>query len=70
MDRGVAVPAGTPANIVTKLEKAFLDISALQEVKDAHKKEGFMTLAMNSKDSQAYIQKLTPRYKDIVATLK
>ncbi len=70
VDRGVAVPAGTPANIVTKLEKAFLDISALQEVKDAQKKEGFVTLAMNSKDSQAYVQKLIPRYKDIMATLK
>lgn len=70
VDRGIAVPAGTPANIVSKLEKAFLDISALPEVREAHKKEGFVTMAMGSKDSQAYIQKLIPRYKDIVASLK
>jgi len=70
VDRGVAVPAGTPDEIVSKLEKAFLDISKTPEVQEAHKKEGFMTLAMGSKESKAYIEKLIPRYKEIVASLK
>lgn len=70
VDRGVAVPVGTPENVVSKLEKAFLDISKMPDVIDAHKKEGFVTLAMGSKESKAYIEKLIPRYKDIVASLK
>jgi tripartite-type tricarboxylate transporter receptor subunit TctC len=70
VDRGVAVPVGTPDNIVNKLEKAFLDITKMPEVIDAQKKEGFVTLSIGSKDTKAYVDKLIPRYKDIMATLK
>ena len=70
VDRGVAVPAGTPDSVVSKLEKAFLDISKAPEVIDAHKKEGFVTMALGSKESKAYIEKLIPRYKEIVNSLK
>lgn len=70
VDRGVAVPAGTPDEVVSKLEKAFLDITKVPEVQAAQKQEGFVTLSMGSKDSKAYIDKLMPRYKDIVASLK
>ncbi|HEX9017467.1 MAG TPA: tripartite tricarboxylate transporter substrate binding protein [Chloroflexota bacterium] len=70
VDRGVAVPAGTPDKVVTKLEKAFLDITKTQEVIDAQKKEGFVTLSMGAKDSKAYVDKLIPRYKDLMASTK
>ncbi|MGE5620424.1 MAG: tripartite tricarboxylate transporter substrate binding protein [Sphingomonadaceae bacterium] len=68
--RGVAVPAGTPQNVVDVLEKAFMEIAKNPEVVEAQKKEGFVPIAMNSKESKAYIEKLIPIYKEITAGLK
>ncbi len=70
VDRGVAVPAGTPDNVVSVLEKTFLDLTKNTEIVDAQKKEGFVPMSMGSKESKEYIQKLIPRYKQITESLK
>ncbi|MHB1159939.1 MAG: tripartite tricarboxylate transporter substrate binding protein [Chloroflexota bacterium] len=68
--RGIAVPAGTPENVVTALEKAFLEVAKNPEVVAAQTKEGFAPIAMNGKESKAYIEKMIPIYKEITAGLK
>ncbi len=70
VDRGVAVPARTPANVVSVLEKAFVDLTKNPEIVEAQKKEGFVPMSMGSKESQDYIQKLVPRYQEITNSLK
>ncbi len=68
--RGIAVPATTPQNVVEVLDKTFQDIAKNPEIVEAQKKEGFVPLALNAKDSKAYIDKLIPVYKEITAGLK
>ena len=68
--RGVAVPAKTPENVVSVLEKAFLEVAKNPEIVEQQQKEGFMPMAMGSKESKEYIQKLIPVYKEIVEQLQ
>jgi tripartite-type tricarboxylate transporter receptor subunit TctC len=67
--RGVAVPAGTPQNVVDVLDKAFQEITKNPDIIAAQKQEGFVPMALNAKDSKAYIEKLIPVYKEITAGL-
>lgn len=68
--RGVAVPAGTPQNAVSVLEKAFLEVAKNPEIVEQQKKEGFFPVAMDAKEAKAYIDKAIPVYKEITAGLK
>lgn len=69
-DRGVAVPPGTPDYIIAKLEKSFLEIAKRADVVAEMEKQGFVPIAMGAKESKAYLDKLIPIYKDVVATIK
>lgn len=70
VDRGVAVPKGTPAAVVKKLESAFLQIARDPAVQEAMKKEGFVPLAMGSEEAQAHIKKLTASYQELLKGMK
>ena len=69
-DRGVAVPPGTPDNVIQKLEAAFLEIARNPEIQAEMKKQGFVPVAMGHKESKAYIEKTTEIFKELVADLK
>lgn len=70
IDRGVAVPAGTPDKVIQKLEKAFLDAAKDPAGIETQKKEGQLPLAMGYKDAKAHVEKLKPIYAELVAGLK
>jgi tripartite-type tricarboxylate transporter receptor subunit TctC len=70
VDRGIAVPKSTPADVVKRLEEVFMAIAKDPEVVAAQNKEGFIPVAMNSKEAQAHVQALTTRYKELLATMK
>jgi tripartite-type tricarboxylate transporter receptor subunit TctC len=70
VDRGVAVPKGTPAAVVKKLEETFLKIAKDQAVIDAQLKEGFVPVAFNSAESQKHIKELVDRYTKLLAEMK
>jgi tripartite-type tricarboxylate transporter receptor subunit TctC len=70
IDRGVAVPPGTPEYVVKKLEAAFLEIARNPEIQSEMTKQGFVPLAMGHEESKAHIDKMTNIYKDLTAGLK
>jgi len=70
IDRGVAVPPGTPDPIVRKLETAFMEIAHNSEIQAEMKKQGFVPLAMGHEESKAYVEKMTAIYKELAAGLK
>lgn len=55
IDRGVAVPKNTPADITATLEKAFLDTVKAPEYVTKIKEAGFVPLGLNSAESTKYI---------------
>lgn len=57
IDRGVAVPPGTPQAVKEKLEKAFKIIVDDPKIREQMIKEGFEPKAMGIEESQAYIKK-------------
>jgi tripartite-type tricarboxylate transporter receptor subunit TctC len=69
-DRGVAVPAGTPAAIVKKLEAAFMEVSKTPEFQAAMKKQGLTQLVMGHDETKAYLEKLTASYKQLAEFFK
>ncbi len=70
VDRGVAVPPGTPEPVIQKLEAAFLQIARNPEIQAEMKTQGFVPLAMGHKETQAHIEKMTAIYKELAAGLK
>ncbi len=70
VDRGVAVPSGTPKEIVDKLGAAFTQISKMPEIQAEMKKQGFVPLVMGPEETKTYIDKLIPHYKTILAGIK
>ena len=69
VDRGVAVPRGTPPEVVSALEAAFLDVMRDPAVPAQMKKEGFVPLAMGSAESARHIALLKTRYADALEEL-
>jgi tripartite-type tricarboxylate transporter receptor subunit TctC len=69
VDRGVAAPRGTPPEVVSALESAFLAIARDPLVQEQMKKEGFLTLAMGSAESARHIAELKGRYADALQDL-
>lgn len=62
VDRGAAVPRGTPPDVVSALESAFLSITRDPAVQDQMKKEGFLPLSLGSAESTRHIAELKTRY--------
>jgi tripartite-type tricarboxylate transporter receptor subunit TctC len=57
VDRGVAVPPGTPASIIKTLEGAFLQVANMPEVQTEMRNQGFLPMAMGHEESVAYTTK-------------
>lgn len=70
VDRGVAVPPGTPDYIIKKLESAMLQVANMPEIQAEMKNQGFVPMAMGHADSKAYVEKMTTIYKELAASLK
>lgn len=69
IDRGVAVPAGTPDAVVQKLEQAFLAIVRRPEVRRQMIEQGFVPLEMGAEESQAYVERKTIEYQELLKAL-
>ncbi|NLT94457.1 MAG: tripartite tricarboxylate transporter substrate binding protein [Clostridia bacterium] len=70
IDRGVAVPPGTPEEIIKVLEDAFLQICNDPEIQKQMIEQGFVPKAMGHKESLEYIEKLTDQYLEILAAVQ
>jgi tripartite-type tricarboxylate transporter receptor subunit TctC len=70
VDRGVAVPPGTPEPIIQKLESAFIQVAKMPEIQAEMKNQGFVPMAMGQAESKAYAEKMTTIYKELAASLK
>ena len=70
VDRGIAVPPGTPKEIIAKLEKAFLEIANDPEIQKQMRFEGFVPKAIGHEESVAYIEKLTKSYAEVAKDIK
>ena len=66
IDRGVAVPKATPADITAKLEKAFLDTVNQEDYRSKMVKAGFVPMALDSKQSAKYISEETEMFKTLM----
>jgi tripartite-type tricarboxylate transporter receptor subunit TctC len=67
IDRGVAVPKGTPPDVTTKLEKAFLETVNVEEYHSKILKAGFVPMGLNAQQSTKYIAEQTEIFKKLLA---
>ncbi len=70
VDRGIAVPPGTPKEVITALEKAFMEIAKDPEIQKQMRFEGFIPMAMGHEESVAYVKRLTAEYAEMVKEIK
>ena len=66
IDRGVAVPRGTPPDIAAKLEKAFLETVNKEEYHSKIIKAGFVPMGLNSQQSMKYIAEQSEIFKKLL----
>lgn len=69
IDRGIAVPRGTPDDRAAVLEQAFLQIMDDEKVRQEMLDQGFEPLSMGREESAAYIQRLMGEYEDLVRSM-
>ena len=67
IDRGVAVPKNTPADITAKLEKAFLETVNMPDYHTKILQAGFVPMGLNSQQSVKYISEETEIFKKLLA---
>ncbi|MCX5907454.1 MAG: tripartite tricarboxylate transporter substrate binding protein [Deltaproteobacteria bacterium] len=67
IDRGVAVPKNTPADITAKLEKAFLEAVNTPDYQSKIINAGFVSLKLGSEESIKYIAEETAVFKNLLA---
>ena len=67
IDRGVAVPKNTPADITAKVEKAFLETVNMPEYHSKILQAGFVPMGLNSQQSMKYIAEETEIFKKLLA---
>ena len=70
IDRGIAVPPNTPANVIKTLEAAFMDIARRPEFQEEQRKGGFIPLAMGHEEVKEYMKKMTALYTELAKGLK
>jgi len=70
VDRGIAVPPNTPANVIKTLEAAFMDIARRPEFQEEQRKGGFIPLAMGHEEAKAYMKQMTALYTELAKGLK
>ena len=66
IDRGVAVPKNTPADITAKLEKAFLETVNMPDYHTKILQAGFVPMGLNSQQSMKYIGEETEIFKKLL----
>jgi tripartite-type tricarboxylate transporter receptor subunit TctC len=66
IDRGVAVPKGTPPNITAKLEKAFLGTVSMEDYHSKIIKAGFVPMGLNGQQSMKYIAEQSEIFKRLL----
>lgn len=67
IDRGVAVPRGTPPEITAKLEKAFLETVNKEDYHSKIMKAGFVPMGLNGQQSMKYIAEQSEIFKKLLA---
>lgn len=70
VDRGVAVPPGTPEPVIKKLESVFIEVAKMPEVQAEMRNQGFLPVAVGYEESKAYVAEMTKVYKELAAGLK
>jgi tripartite-type tricarboxylate transporter receptor subunit TctC len=70
VDRGIAVPRGTPETVVRKLESVFLQIANDPAIQSAQMRDGFVPIAMGSQEAATYIEERTQYYKQLLKELE
>ncbi len=70
VDRGVAVPPGTPEPVIRKLESAMIQVAKMPEIKAEMTRQGFIPMAMGHDECKTYVQKMTAIYKELAAQIK
>ncbi len=70
VDRGVAVPPGTPDFAIKKLESALIQVANMPEIQAEMKRQGFIPMAMGHEECKAYLKKMTGIYKELTASIK
>jgi tripartite-type tricarboxylate transporter receptor subunit TctC len=63
---GLMAPAGTPPEVITKLERSLADTLAMPDVKKRLADLGAVVSPLNAKDFGAYIQSETVKWADVV----
>ncbi len=66
VDRGVAVPPGTPDYAIKRLEAAFLEISRNPDFQTNVRNMGYVLKTLGHEESKAYIARLTEIYRDLL----
>ncbi|MDR7608035.1 MAG: tripartite tricarboxylate transporter substrate binding protein, partial [Armatimonadota bacterium] len=67
---GVGAPAGVPAEVVTRLSQALLQVMRMPEIRKAVEEEGLTPLYYGPAESQAYVNRLVATYRDLVQLLR
>ena len=67
---GVGAPAGVPAEVVTRLSQALLQVVRMPEIRKAVEEEGLTPLYYGPAESQAYVNRLVATYRDLVQLLR
>jgi len=70
IDRGVGAPPGTPDDIIKVLQDAFLKIASDPKIQEQMKKDGFVPLAMDAKETKDYIKEMTLEWAPVVKEFK
>ncbi|MEJ2168236.1 MAG: tripartite tricarboxylate transporter substrate binding protein [Desulfobacterales bacterium] len=70
IDRGVGAPPGTPDNIIKVLQDAFLKIAENPKVQEQMRKDGFVPLARDAKETKDYIEEMTLEWAPVVKEFK
>lgn len=70
IDRGAAVPQGTPDEVVAALEKAFIAIASDPEVVKQMREDGFVPLTIGAEEAQQYIDEKVRQWAPIVQEFK
>ncbi|MEW6720870.1 MAG: tripartite tricarboxylate transporter substrate binding protein [Thermodesulfobacteriota bacterium] len=70
VDRGVAVPPGTPPAVIKRIEAAFMANAKSKEFQEEQMKGGFIPLAMGHEEAKAYLKAKTAVYTELASEIK
>ncbi|WP_051534203.1 tripartite tricarboxylate transporter substrate binding protein [Desulfitibacter alkalitolerans] len=70
IDRGVAVPPGTPEEYKKKLSDAFMEVANDENLRKQMIEQGFVPVAMDMNEAQAYLDEMTKTYTELLESLK